>query len=343
MKKRLVLFMLGVLSIPFQSYGTEINWSGFASIIGGQTLDSETTFDVGFLGYDGVYDDELSINPDTMFGLQANVVADEKLSATVQLIGRGGDSFDVQAEWAYVSYKLSEEFTLNAGRYRLPLFYYSDFLDVAYTYHWVRPPSSLYGGPSFIDGVNLYYSTYFGDYEFSSQLSYGNWEDDIINPGLGPVHQESNNSLTFNALFGSDLLKVRGVYSVADSIIRTTLPGLPPVLETDIEFWGIALIGDYKNILLRSEFTNLELGEDSQDSGYVSVGYQVNSLTPHITYTTQEALVSTGRPEFDAITYGLAWNFHSSAVLKFEYQSNDYDSEFIGDFDFISFGIDMVF
>lgn len=333
---------LGLALAPLTAYSLEINFSGFMSIVGGMTLDSDTTYDVGFTGYNGVYDDEFSISPDSMFGLQAQVVGDEKLSATIQMIGRGGNSFDVETEWAYVSYKLTDSLTVNAGRSRLPIFYYSDFLDVGYAYHWIRAPDMLYSGPSYYDGANLYYSNYFGDFEVTGQIYYGNWAEDYDSLDIGPISQEITNITGISILLGTDLLKFRATRATADNLIVTSLPGLPPTIESDNVFTGFALMSDFKNFIFRSEFTELELDDQDARTNYASLGYTFNNVTPHITYSDTEELIGLSVAQ-ESLTYGVAWNFNPSGVFKVEFQNNEFESNPALDSDLLTFGIDLVF
>lgn len=58
----------------------------------------------------------------------------ENLSVTGQLVARG-DTSEVKAEWLYLSYQFNPNLRINVGRQRMPLFLYSDYMDVGYAYH----------------------------------------------------------------------------------------------------------------------------------------------------------------------------------------------------------------
>ena len=139
-----------------------VRFNGFVSIGGGMTLDDGETMRVdGATGAE--YDDSVKFGPDSLFALQAHVDLAENLSATVQLVGRGGNDFDAGFEWAYVSYEATDELTLSAGHRRLPIWFYSDSLEVGYAYHWIRPPTDLYGSPlNVYNGVNARYACAIG-------------------------------------------------------------------------------------------------------------------------------------------------------------------------------------
>lgn len=130
-----------VLSSFFASTAAnaEITFNGFASVIAGMTGgDDQIYLD---------YDDGLSFKNESKFALQASAPLGDGLSATAQMIARGSDDFAVEFEWAFLNYALSDYTQLKAGRIRMPFYYYSEFVDVGYAYHWLRAPDSVYNVP----------------------------------------------------------------------------------------------------------------------------------------------------------------------------------------------------
>ncbi len=97
-------------------------------------------------------DDTTNFAGDAKMGLQFNYKMDEKVDATVQLIGRSrgqglgnsSSSWQTSAEWAYIGYKMTDDLKLRMGRLRVPFYMYSETLDVGYSYPWVRPPTEMY-------------------------------------------------------------------------------------------------------------------------------------------------------------------------------------------------------
>jgi hypothetical protein len=134
--------------------------NGFGNVVMGVTSSDDT-----FLGYD----DDPDFKNESLFALQVSSDISDKLSATAQVLGRGRDDYDVEFEWAYLSYRITPSLTLVAGRSRLPLFTYSSSLDVGYTYHWITAPGVVYNVPfNNLDGVKLSKTGYTekGDYMF---------------------------------------------------------------------------------------------------------------------------------------------------------------------------------
>jgi|TARA_R110002167_G_scaffold101513_2_gene264333 hypothetical protein len=82
----------------------------------------------------------------------------DSLGSTItgQLVARGENDFDAKFEWAYISYQVSDNLSVSAGRLRQPFFKYSASQDVGYSYHWIAPPLAVHDvGVSNIDGVKL--------------------------------------------------------------------------------------------------------------------------------------------------------------------------------------------
>jgi hypothetical protein len=150
---------VAVCAVLASSYASaEVRINGFASIVGGKSLDSDSTL----YGYD----DDITFKNESKFALQLSADLQEKLTATAQIIARGEDDFDATFEWAYVTYEYSDELQFSAGKMRVPFYKYSDFLDVGYAYRWVRPPKSVYGIPfSTYEGVSVVYSSQLGDWD----------------------------------------------------------------------------------------------------------------------------------------------------------------------------------
>ena len=105
----------------------EIKISGFATVAGGKVLsgDGLNGADPSFLAnypLVAVYEEDWSFKPESRMGLQVSADLLEGLSVTGQLVARGADDFDAKFEWAYLSYRLNDTWTIQAGKKRLPLY-----------------------------------------------------------------------------------------------------------------------------------------------------------------------------------------------------------------------------
>lgn len=158
------------------SVSAELRWdlSGFATLGAGKTnRDSLSYMD---------YDEDWSVDSDTMLGLQLVVEPIDRLSVTGQVVTRGhsfGDIADYEAEleWFFLSYDLSEQSRVRAGRLRTPYQYFSESLEVGYSYVWVRPPPNVYAflfEPfKHFEGVDYNHIHYGDDFDTELRLLYG--------------------------------------------------------------------------------------------------------------------------------------------------------------------------
>lgn len=139
--------------------------SGFINAIGGYAMERPT------LGYEA---DNLIFERDSLVGIQISSQLNEKISATGQLLAQGRDNYSAEATWAYLTYELSQQTQFRMGRFRTPLFFYSDFLHVGYAQHWISPPEEVYGLPfDSVEGVDLNYSFSLGRTDAKFQMYFG--------------------------------------------------------------------------------------------------------------------------------------------------------------------------
>ena len=361
----------------------DVRFNGFASLAGGITLNEGTqrNFD-GTDGVDspstyladritvGVYDDDISFRPDTSYGLQVTADAGHGLTVVGQITGNGGEAFDANVAWAYVAYDFSESFRLTAGRQRLPFFFYSDFFDVAYAYHWIRPPQELAASDfDTFEGVKLRWTPITGDVEWGIEL-FGGGASEVLESGSG-VEFENQWGLSVTATY--DWLTLRAHYSEADLIIdNDALTGITGQGTDDDpipgNLIGLAAKADFGNVFFVSEFTAAPLedpvypelglnGVDGTTGWYISAGFRIGEFTPHITYSQEDIdyvetsvtgvdvvdgipVAQFGNPveyesQREAWTVGVRWDFHPSAAFKLEYltrsdKSDDYFQNGVG-------------
>ncbi|WP_166421820.1 porin [Pseudoalteromonas sp. Z1A8] len=355
----------------------EVRINGFASIIGGKSLDSDSTL----YGYD----DDITFKNESVFALQLSADLQEKLTATAQIVARGENDFDAEFEWAYITYEFSDELQLSAGKMRAPFYKYSDFLDVGYAYRWVRPPKSVYGIPfSTYEGLSLVYSSQLGDWDSTLQGFYGAFDDDIDVFGT-ELPAELNNFGGVNWNLSYDWFSARVAYMVADTSISSEdggLLGLADALsdnsltdtandlitdEDKTTFVGVGFSIDYENFLFDAEYTQFEV-EDSilpkQSQYYASVGYRIDSVIVHFTYednddkhdssrfNTIESIPSLNsavngaldglRAQSNVYTIGTRYDFHPSAAFKIDFSRFE-DDVTDTETDVVAVGIDLVF
>ncbi|MEE4246788.1 MAG: hypothetical protein V2I33_15360, partial [Kangiellaceae bacterium] len=153
--------------------GFRIN--GFANIVVGSTFDSdESTYG---------YDDTLDFGNESLFALQFTKDMGDGLSATAQVVSRAAQNYETEFAWAYLAYEMSDQTQIKFGRLRVPFYTYSEFVEVGYTYHWIRPPQTVYALPfDNADGVNYSFTSSVGNWDSRLELLYGRYNG-ITTPG----------------------------------------------------------------------------------------------------------------------------------------------------------------
>ncbi|BFM10298.1 hypothetical protein R50072_04510 [Simiduia litorea] len=348
-----------VLATALSASG-EISFSGFTSINAGKVLSGTGVpqYDVPptFLAdYPIVssYDEDWSFTPESLIGIQANANLAQGLTATAQLVGRGADDYNARLEWAYLSYDINDNWTFQAGKKRLPLFYYSDFYDVGYAYVWMRPPADTYTWQIFnYNGANLNYRDTWGEWAFGASV-YGGNEDSKDNQLLSeffflePTREIWKDILGGVVTLSRDWLEVRLTHmQYTNKRYRSGVPVLwDGKDERQGKFYGMAVNGDFGNFFFLTELNRLDLG-GNLDTGMLTLGYRVGDYTPFVGYSTFKE-DAEGDPEDHNTTFlGLRWDFHSSAAFKIQYdevKDNSFDLAVAGDSKSLTFGIDVVF
>jgi len=338
----------------------DINFSGFASFNAGKVLSGTGVpqFDVppSFLAdypVVSIYDEDISFKPESLFGLQVRADLTDGLSATAQIVSRGANDFETKFEWAYLSYELNDSWTIQAGKKRLPLFYYSDFFDVGYAYVWMRPPADTYTWQIFnYNGINALYSGDWGDWSVSGNI-YAGSEDDSHNKLLGEFFFFEETREIWKDIVGGVLQVNRDWLELRLTVMtyeNERYIGGEQVLfsgETSVSgsFYGLAANLDFDNIFILTEFNTLDA--DSKFETYMlTLGYRIDDFTPYLSYSAFEQTDEVDGEDHNTTSVGLRWDFHPSAAFKVQYdkvKDNSFDFAVAGDSESLTFGIDLVF
>jgi len=166
------IFLITLVGIPIVSNASDIKFSGFATIAGGITSDDNEHLEG--------YDNELNFSPNSLFAVQASKDLEDGWGAAIQLLASGEKDWDVNTEWAYLSYRASDNWKLLFGRQRAAMYMFSDYLNVSYAYHWITPPSGVYNSPHDVfDGIGSVYTSTIGDFDSTFTATYGRTKEKI--------------------------------------------------------------------------------------------------------------------------------------------------------------------
>ena len=214
--------VLAVLSSPVvHADGIEWTASGFLTLAAGRVFggDPGANFNgyqgpvyIADYGQGGVYEKPKgwSLGPDSKAGAQVTAVVNPQWSVTTQAVLRGALSGRPDLEWLYASWKANDKLTVQIGRKRLPLFYYSESQDVGFSMPWVRLPPQAYGWNVVnFNGANLLWRDQWGQWTASSEVFLGG-ETRRDNP-YEHIYYGKNARIdeTWNQIAGADVLLTR--------------------------------------------------------------------------------------------------------------------------------------
>ncbi len=329
---RRLLSLCTCIAFGINGYATDISFSGFADMTAGKILSGNLRGQSQWLSpnyncpcfisnyeYGGVYQNNgWNASNESMVGVQANAHIDDQLSAVVQVDARGLNGYQASVDWAYVSYNLNNQFTVQAGRKRLPLYMYSDYNYIGYAYPWIRPPVDLYGWEIYsYDGANLQYTNTFGDWALSTNSWAGN-STNLNAPGLTniyntgtPMDTSWRDIIGTSIDFSNDYVHLRAVY-MQNSYIQSkqqlefpaatnsVSPGIfqyaanAPYAGGRQQVWGLAFNADYDNFIWKSEYNDVRrptspyVANASGNGGSFAPGYSGLSFLTAAGYKYQQ-------------------------------------------------------
>ena len=350
----------------------ELDLSGFGSVVAGRTFgsctasalstafsDNCTRFVVDW-GHGGVYTNKWSVEPESRLGVQGTARINSELSFTAQVVSRLVQRPLAELEWAYMTITPSPEWTLQLGRKRVPLFFYSDFQDVGYAYPWVRVPPDVYGWDVVnYNGANLTYNTNVRGWALRSSFFTG--AETSRNNGYSRILYDEQKDVKWPGIAGTDLefskdwFTGRVVYmrSAFQQVDRDT--GLADVqlnrkIRGNHQAYGGSVNIDYGNYLLRSEYSVFDRSRYSYKatSWFLSGGYRVGSFTPMLTVSDYKestrfpAVYDTAR--WSTVGASVRYDFGKASALKVQLERiRDRDTPFAGNATLLSMSYDFVF
>lgn len=302
----------------------------------------------------GVYDGNggLQWQPDSKLGLQGTAtLPDKRLSFTGQVVSRGARGGEANLEWLYASYKINDKFTVQAGRKRIPMFYYSEVQDVGFALPWTHLPPQLYGWEAVnYNGINLAYKDQWGEWSSAINLLAGS--ESKKESGYWKVYRGKRNrtDIKWDDILGGDItltrdwLETRFVYIQSKMLEKNGSGTWDPVLGIydpatinanfsspagRQQIYGLTFNIDYGNFLARSEFITID---HAKAQGYkdfaqiLAAGYRFGKWTPMVTVSNyrSQAIVSrgfdpAGQEAHRTTSLTLRYDLTTSSAVKVQY------------------------
>lgn len=297
---------LAVTATCFASclHAEDIKFSGFLSV-GGGFVDDENS-----VPYGGYKEEDLSFDRNIV-GLQATGNITDKVSATAQLIARSEKNYELNAEWAYLTYKATDSIKIRAGRLRTPFYIYSDFLDVGYAYSWIAPPREVYYLPfNNVDGLDIYSTFALGSFDSTLQAYYGSFTDTLNFNGT-EAEAKTRKQMGIAGTLGKDWWTLRAAYHVADLTIDLSSSPLSATTTIGSFAQTLGKFGFQKNA------DNLLVEEDS--ASFAEIGGTIDTgkfiaVAEHVEFKPGKSLLSKNVREY--VMLGVRqgdWLFHITA------------------------------
>ncbi|MCY9825566.1 hypothetical protein [Vibrio chagasii] len=237
----------------------------------------------------------------SLFGLQGEFEVNESTSAVVQMVARGNkkENWSPDIEWAFLSHKVTPNLTVRGGKLRLPLFMYSDYLEVGYAQVGVRVPNEVYGsvvltsltGGDFIYDVELDDSTLsFQGFAGSQKLSASKHSynaDTQFDDIAGGVVNWTDDTWTLRAVYAQSVISSSTNWNVnSKPVLNSTFD------DEKAKFYGVGGRYENGNLMLVSEVTRttVEGFYYDVDAAYLTAAYRLDEVTPYITVSHMETL-----------------------------------------------------
>ncbi len=310
------------------------------------------------------------VNQESLIGVQIKKDFTPTLSATAQLISRANNPNDGSRptiDWAYATWTPSESsaWTFQAGKMRIPLYYYSDYLYIGYAYPWVRPAPDVYGWPIYAyNGANVSYRTQLGSSDWAATVqaytgSYTQRNDayDTKIYWTDPTHESWKNIVGATFAANNGVFDVRAMLmTYKDSLWQEDAAGtrnyLLQVQDQRTRIMGVSVNMDYKNWLVKAELDQYRQVDAAKALNNVykyalfGVGYQYGAWTPMYTYS-QYTTVNEPTEGRKTQYLSLRWDFRKNTALKLQYDvtkdKSHYSYPFFGDSKLLSISLQGIF
>jgi hypothetical protein len=343
-----VSFAAGALAVAAcaqSAAAMDFELSGFGSAVVGRTFGGCTpqntvasdfsgscTRFVADWGHASVYHEQWSATPESRLGVQGTARFTPQFSATAQVVARTVSDPLAQVEWAYLTYAITPEWTVQAGRKRVPLFYYSDFQDVGYAYPWVRVPPDVYGWDVVnYNGANLTYNTTVADWSLRSSV-FGGGEVSRRN-AYQKIFYDEPKDVKWPRIAGADLefardwftgrvVYMRSDYEQVDRDTGTLDAQSSGGTRGHHQAYGGSVNIDYGRFLARSEYSVFDRNQYTYKaiSWFLSGGYRFGAWTPMLTvsnYQETTRFPDTYAPaKWSSVGASLRYDFGKSSAIK---------------------------
>ncbi|WP_157956876.1 porin [Salinicola aestuarinus] len=329
---------------------TRLRFSGFGTLAAVHSDQANADFVRDISQREGA-GDGWSGKTDSLLGAQLGYRFTDELDVVVQGLSRYQESghFEPELSWAFVRYRPDPAVQLRAGRLGWDVYQLADSRYVGYAYNWVRPPVDHFGTLQLvhIDGADVTFKQPVGSDLVRLKLYAGRSDSEIyLTEGLSAefdVDQVYGGNLDYETGPWRFRVSYTQIHSdvdyrgpVADAIERVPFANLDPnnVLGDVFGFDRITLFSlgalydrgplTVQAMVNRSKVTRYE---GQIDSGFVSVGYRVQRVTPFVMMSkVKTTSTHPDGSDIDQQTYSLGARYDVAANLALKAQLDRIDT-----------------
>ncbi|CAE6878486.1 Forms passive diffusion pores that allow small molecular weight hydrophilic materials across the outer membrane [Vibrio sp. B1FLJ16] len=354
MKKTVLASLLAASAFGANAASLDgLSISGFGSVGVGKSDNN--------IGYAKYTDEKVDWEQETLAGLQFDFQINDRAKFVTQIVANSRYDYEPKIEMAYASYDF-DHFTARAGKLRLPLFFYSDYIDLGYAYPMIRPSQETYENIVLkgYTGADLLIPVEFENSSLLLQPVMGIATIDEDDSRIGEVKLDQMFGLSAN--WNYEDLTLRASYFIAEanpecdaSDLSTTQcqkAALVGIHGQDGQFVSLGMQYDNGDFLANVEGTDVQLDGKYSDTQSVSglFGYRIGEFTPYLAASWVETTDNEERPEpslalaatdptayaqtlglnrlmnYERMSYsvGTRWDFYTNMAFKFDVTFADY-------------------
>ncbi len=315
--KKIIAGVVGV-AMPLTAIGGEIGeieWHGF--------LTSAVAITSGAgdgVEYSGGTSDDAGVK-DSRMGLSLSTRVDENWILAAQMKALGTEDYNLIIDWAFASYQVLDTTTvLRFGKIKYPVGLVNEYVEVGYSYPWIRPPESFYSqdlvGPNMtrisFSGADASFTKYTESSEYTLRVFSG-----VVDVPDGHVNQLIGAKFSFNL---DDEIRFEVATNTGEMEITDSSSDRFVMMDGQRHTThSTGFMIDGENLVFYSEFATATMGPAlmDTDSAYVTLGYRFGDYLPSVTFEKWDVQGGWGQ---EVVTLGVRKELSSNTALKVEFK-----------------------
>ena len=257
----------------------------------------------------GALSDKVDFIPSSSVGLQITTQLVKWADVVFQLTADGdddhGEVYEANTELAFLRLRSGKALQMHIGRFRLPLFLYSETQQVGYTYPWQYLPNAVYRLTPFtnMNGMSLLYTKPLGlsNWTMKWDAFWGSNKSQyqLDNPTSTMSNFDEDNILGGGLRLGNDQFTLRGAYAHLDFTNNDNT-----VSSKNASLWSVGSKMNIAPMFFIAEYghRNMSTNQLLTMSGYyLTAGFRQGKFMPAITYSSVKTdNTPTGSPRENA-------------------------------------------